>query len=279
MNIAFRKMHGLGNDFMVIDARADEVTLSKDQIAGLADRHTGIGFDQLLMLEKPVNSNAHAAYRVFNADGSEVEQCGNGVRCLARYLGSHEGFTGVTVVLDGAAGQVSAELVDAAQVRVDMGEPDFSPAALPFVADAKADRYWLELDGHGDKVAIGAVSIGNPHAVLVFSEALAEAPVAAMGAAISVHPRFPRQTNVEFMQILDAHHVHVRVFERGVGETRACGTGACAAMAMGRYWGLLEQTVQVMLPGGALEITWPGPGSALLMTGPAVDIFGGQIEL
>lgn len=279
MNVAFRKMHGLGNDFMLIDARSRALALTPEMISALADRHTGIGFDQLLIIDKPADKNIHAGYRVFNADGSEVEQCGNGVRCIARYLGNSEGFTDTDIVLQGKAGRVSATLADEAMVRVNMGEPDFSPAALPFVAASVADRYTLKLDDGGDKVEIGALSMGNPHAVLLFSEAVAEAPLATVGAAISVHPRFPRQTNVEFMQVLDTHDIVVRVYERGVGETRACGTGACAAVAMGRRWGMLDETVKVTLPGGTLEISWKGPGSSLFMSGPAVEVFEGNIAL
>lgn len=278
-DVAFRKMHGLGNDFMLIDARSRELALSREKIAALADRHTGVGFDQLLILENPADGSSDAAYRVFNADGTEVEQCGNGVRCIARYLGDSDCFTATELSLQGAAGKISAKLLNAGQVEVSMGEPDFDPAALPFAAEAAAERYQLTLDESGDNVEIGAVSMGNPHAVLLCSQALDQVPVNAMGAAISGHSRFPRQTNVEFMQLLDPRNIVVRVFERGVGETMACGTGACAAVAMGRHWGLLDEKVKVALPGGTLEISWRGPGSSLFMRGPAVDVFGGKIEI
>ena len=276
MNVSFRKMHGLGNDFMVVDTRAQPLALSQEHIAALADRHTGVGFDQLLMLSAPSDSSAQARYQVFNADGTEVEQCGNGVRCLAWLLATQGGVAGRQVVLEGAAGLVHATILKDSQVRVAMGEPDFSPAALPFEADEAAKQHALEVDGR--IVSISAVSMGNPHAVLDWP-ALQTAPLATLGASISRHPRFPRQTNVEFMHIVDAGHIELRVFERGVGETRACGTGACAAMAAGRRLGILDETVTAKLPGGSLEISWKGPGHELFMSGPAVDVYGGHIEL
>lgn len=279
MIIAFRKMHGLGNDFMVIDARQGAVNIDARRIAELADRRTGVGFDQMLILKPAVNGGADATYQVFNADGSRVEQCGNGVRCLARLVSMGGKPDGGEVVLEGDAGQVSAEVLADGRVRVRMGEPDFAPAALPMEVDAEADRYTLALPDTPQPVQYGAVSMGNPHAVLLWDAGLDHAPVASLGAAISVHPRFPRQTNVEFMHISDPHHIELRVFERGVGETRACGTGACAAVAVGCRWGLLEQTVQVRLPGGILEIDWRGPGHPLYMSGPAEEVYGGTIEL
>lgn len=276
MRIEFRKMHGLGNDFMVIDAREQAVNPATMPIAKLADRRTGVGFDQLLVLDRPDDELAHASYRVFNADGIEVEQCGNGVRCLAWLIASGEGFKGPEIVLAGSGNKVVAQLLGGNQVRVCMGEPDFRPAALPFEADDIAERHVLEIAGKA--IEIGAVSMGNPHAVVQW-DALDSAPVNTLGAEISVHPRFPRQTNVEFMHIADRHHISLRVFERGVGETRACGSGACAAMAVGRRWGVLEETVAVTLPGGTLEISWSGPGTELYMAGPAEDVYGGYIEL
>ena len=224
----------------------------------------------------PPSGAANANYRVFNADGSEVEQCGNGVRCLARFIADHDDFDGTEVLLSGSAGKVTASLKDGNRVQVNMGEPDFSPAALPFKADEPADHYPLALKAQ--TLQIGVVSMGNPHAVLEWA-ALDEAPLDALGAEISQHPRFPQQTNVEFMRVVDARHIRLRVFERGVGETRACGTGACAAMAVARRWGILEDTIEVALPGGILQITWSGPGASLYMTGPAEDVFGGYIDL
>lgn len=279
MHVKFRKMHGLGNDFMVIDGRSNALALTVEQISRLADRHTGIGFDQLLILDKADAEGCHAAYRVFNANGTEVEQCGNGVRCIARFLGNIDGCTTNEFRLQGVAGQVSATLVNDTAVKVDMGEPDFSPEALPFDAAEVKERYALPLANAGTTVEIGAVSMGNPHAVLQVAGDLEGAPVSDQGAEISTHPRFPRQTNVEFMQILGSRNIAVRVFERGVGETSACGTGACAAVAVGRKWGLLDEAVEVQLPGGMLEIGWAGPGNSLFMSGPAVDVFGGHITL
>lgn len=274
VQLAFRKMHGLGNDFMVIDARGKALRLTADQVAGLADRHTGVGFDQLLVLEHAGDAAADAAYRVFNANGGEAEQCGNGVRCLVRLVSDASGQPAVR--LTGAAGLVSGERLANDAVRVNMGRPSFAPESIPFEAPAEAARYRLEA-GSTD-VEIGALSMGNPHAVLEWP-ALANAPLDTLGAAISRHARFPYQTNVEFMQVEDAGHIRLRVYERGVGETRACGSGACAAMAMGRRWGLLDDSVMVSLPGGDLRIDWPGPDADLFMTGPAVDVYGGTIEL
>lgn len=276
MQIAFRKMHGLGNDFMVIDARAEPINLATAQIAALADRRTGVGFDQLLMLEPAGDQAVDARYRVFNSDGGEVEQCGNGVRCLALLLSEAQALSRKTIALAGSAGIVTAERVGRSAIRVNMGRPDFSPDALPFDAPASAERYTLKIDGN--TLQIGAVSLGNPHAVLT-CDTLADAPVDALGRQISVHPRFPRETNVEFMQVEDPQHIRLRVYERGVGETRACGTGACAAVAAGRRWGLLDAEVQVSLPGGTLTINWNGPDTDLYMTGPASDVYGGTIEL
>lgn len=274
MQLAFRKMHGLGNDFMVIDARQHNPRLTAQQIGRLADRRTGIGFDQLLQLEDPGRQAADAAYRVFNADGSEAEQCGNGVRCLALLVSRETGRN--QVQLAGGAGLVSADCRGDDAVRVNMGRPLFSPAEVPFEAPEEAERYRLEVGA--ETFEIGALSMGNPHAVLLWPS-LAEAPLATLGPQISGHPRFPRETNVEFMQVEDRDRIRLRVFERGVGETRACGSGACAAVAMGRRWGLLDASVQVSLPGGNLIIDWPGPDADLYMTGPAVDVYGGTIEL
>ncbi len=279
MHITFRKMHGLGNDFMVIDARTGVVNIDAKRIAELADRGTGVGFDQLLLLKPARSDEASASYEVFNADGSRVEQCGNGVRCLAKLVAGTGNADGALVVLEGIAGRIGAEVLDDGNVRVNMGEPDFAPASLPMEADECADHYTLALPGTPDTIELGAVSMGNPHAVLLCEEGLRTVPVAILGAAISSHPRFPRQTNVEFMHISDPQHVELRVFERGVGETRACGSGACAAVAVGRRWGLLEQTVQVSLPGGILEIDWDGPGQPLYMSGPAEEVYEGTIEL
>lgn len=276
MRVPFRKMHGLGNDFVVIDARKRPLMPTAAQVSALADRHTGIGFDQLLLLEPPRSEDTHAAYRVFNADGSAAEQCGNGVRCLARLLTADPGLARREIRLQGPATLVLARLEADGRVTASMGEPRFDPAAVPFAAEEEAESYLLEVNGRN--LRIGAVSMGNPHAVLAW-DTVAEAPVATLGADIAGHSRFPAQTNVEFMQVLDRRHLRLRVFERGAGETSACGSGASAAVAVGRKWGLLDDTVEVTLPGGALEVSWQGSGEPLWLTGPAEDVFGGYIEL
>ena len=268
----FTKMHGLGNDFIIFDAPAagapDAATLRR-----LADRYTGIGFDQALMLEAPRHAGTAVYYRIFNADGREVEQCGNGARCIARFLYERTGGKSPEMVLDSPGGPVNAR-VEGDQVSVAMGVPDFDPAALPFEASGEAYVYPLAVGA--SEVEIGAVSIGNPHAIIRVPS-VADAPVARLGPAIENHPRFPRRTNVGFMEVIDRGHIRLRVHERGTGETRACGTGACAAVAVGRRHGLLDENVRVDLPGGRLDIQWKGPGEPIWMTGPADRAFEGEV--
>lgn len=270
----FTKMHGLGNDFIIFDAPAAGAP-DAGTIRRLADRHTGIGFDQALMLEPPRRADTEVYYRIFNADGREVEQCGNGARCIARHLFERRGGQSPELVLDSPGGTVQAR-VQGAQVAVTMGIPDFNPAALPFEASGEAYVYPLAV-GAGE-VEIGAVSVGNPHAVIRVPS-VAEAPLARLGPAIEHHPRFLRGTNVGFMEVVDRVHIRLRVHERGTGETRACGTGACAAVAVGRRHGLLDENVRVDLPGGRLDIQWKGPGDPIWMTGPAETAFEGEIPL
>jgi diaminopimelate epimerase len=276
MLLEFTKMHGLGNDFIVFEAPDPAAVPEAAQLRRLADRHTGIGFDQALVITPRRRDDTLAFYRIFNADGSEVEQCGNGARCIAEWLrlagrgGSGE-FT-----LDSPGGIVAARLREPGVVAVDMGVPDFAPRALPFTAGAEAGSYSLE--AAGQRVEFGAVSMGNPHVVISVPD-VAQAPVATLGPALESHAAFPRRVNVGFMQVIDDAHILLRVFERGVGETRACGTGACAAVAVGRKAGRLAGQVEVRLPGGALSIAWPGPGAHLWMTGPAEVSFRGRIEL
>ncbi|MGE0114880.1 MAG: diaminopimelate epimerase [Steroidobacteraceae bacterium] len=270
---SFTKMHGLGNDFIVFEASDTELP-DAERLRQLADRRTGIGFDQALVVQPPQRATTDVFYRVFNADGSEVEQCGNGARCVASLVASRRGQP--HLLMDCPGGLVNAELLADGQVTVDMGEPDFTPAALPFVATVPATHYSIE--AAGQTVEIGAVSMGNPHAVLIVPS-VDSAPVATIGLALESHPRFPRRVNVGFMQILSPEHIRLRVFERGVGETQACGTGACAAVAVGRQRGLLAESVRVDLPGGTLNIRWPGPGARLWMTGPAVTVYTGQIDI
>ena len=278
MRVEFTKMHGLGNDFIVFDAGTAGVGgVSRSQWRALADRHRGIGFDQALVIEPPRRPDTLAFYRIFNADGAEVEQCGNGVRCIAQLLRLHRRATGDRLSLESAGGLVRAELKDDGTVAVDMGEPEFSPEAVGFdTAGAPGPHY--ELDGGGRRTQFAIVSIGNPHAVIEVPDA-ATAPVTTLGAALESHPRFTRRVNVGFRHILNRSHVRLRVFERGVGETQACGTGACAAVAAGVRDGLLDEHVQVDLPGGQLGIRWAGRGHPLWLEGPAEVSFTGQFDL
>lgn len=277
MRIEFTKMQGLGNDFVVFDAPADTgVPLDPDRLRALADRHTGVGFDQALVLEPPRDGRHRASYRIFNADGSEVGQCGNGARCIAALLYARAPELGRELSMESPGGAVRAQVREDGLVAVDMGAPDFDPRALPMEAPAEAPRYTLDVDG--ETVEYGAVSMGNPHAVLEVPD-VARAPVARLGPRIERHRRFPRRTNVGFMQIIDRGRIGLRVFERGVGETLACGTGACAAAAVGRRQGLLEADVRVDLPGGTAHVSWPGPGEHLWLTGPAATVFTGSVDI
>ena len=276
MMIKFSKMHGLGNDFVVIDAINQNINLSEDQVRFLADRHFGVGCDQLLLVEKPTRPEVHFRYRIYNADGSEVEQCGNGARCFARFVVNH-GLTNKTEIpVETAGGDIVLRLQEDGQVTVDMGVPRFEPSILPLNMPSRQDRYDVEIDG--ELITFGAVSMGNPHAVLMVDE-VESAPVETLGPIMESHPLFPKRVNVGFMQVKSANHIALRVYERGAAETLACGTGACGAMVVGRLWGLLDETVQVDLPGGSLSIHWPGEGHSVMMTGPAVEVFRAQIEL
>jgi len=276
MRIAFTKMHALGNDFAVFDAPDGQAPLAAGQLRSLADRHTGIGFDQALVLEPPRRAATDVFYRIFNADGREVEQCGNGARCIAALLAARGAARSGALMLDSPAGRIEARVHPGGQVSVNMGPVRFDPAALPFEAPREADQYPLEVDG--DTVQIGAVSIGNPHAVLTV-ESAETAPVARLGPALEQHPRFPNRVNVGFMEVRDRTHVRLRVYERGVGETLACGTGACAAVAVGRRWGLLDPEVRVSARGGELAVRWGGPGEPIWLSGPAQFAFQGHIDL
>jgi len=276
MRLDFTKMHGLGNDFIVFDAATPAAVPSAADLRRLSDRRTGIGFDQALVLEPPRRAGTDVYYRIFNADGSEVEQCGNGARCIARLVASRRGEVEHTLRLDSPGGMVQARLRRDGQVSVAMGVPDFEPSALPFEAPAKAATY--RLDTSAGPLEIAAVSIGNPHAVLRVPS-VADAPVDSIGPAVENHPRFPRRVNVGFLEIVAPDHVRLRVFERGVGETQACGTGACAAVAVGRQHGPLAEEVNVDVPGGRLIVRWPGPGEPIWLTGPAETAFTGQVEL
>jgi len=273
MILNFTKMNGLGNDFIVFEA-SDAALPTPEQLRRLANRRTGIGFDQALVIQPPKRVNTDVYYRNFNADGSEVEQCGNGARCIASLVAQQRGQSDLR--MDCLGGLVNAQVREDGQVSIDMGIPNFDPASLPFIADQVADHY--AVDVNGTLIDIGAVSMGNPHAVLMVAD-VATAPVDSLGAILEVHPRFPNRVNVGFVQIVSRNQINLRVFERGVGETLACGTGACAAVAIGRKRDALDETVQVNLPGGALHIQWSGVGSKLWMTGPAARVFTGQVEI
>ncbi len=276
MRLAFTKMHGLGNDFIVFDARGPDDVPSATALRRLADRRTGIGFDQALVLSPPVRPGTDVHYRIFNADGSEVEQCGNGARCIARLVASRAAIRDRALVMDSPGGLVSARLRADGLVSVAMGVPDFDPRSLPFDAEREAATYRIDLPS--GPVEFGAVSIGNPHAVIRVRSVQA-APVDTVGPAMENQARFPRRVNVGFLEIVAPDHVRLRVFERGVGETQACGTGACAAVAVGRRHGPLAEEVRVDLPGGRLIVQWPGPGEPIWLTGPAETAFEGQVEL
>ena len=276
MRIKFTKMHGLGNDFVVIDAISQALALSGDQVRLLADRRFGIGCDQLLLVERPSRADADFRYRIFNADGGEVEQCGNGARCFARFV-RDQGLTDKdAIVVETASGIITLYVEPDGEVRVNMGTPRFAPEQIPFVAEAEAEKYSLEVERR--PLAVGAVSMGNPHVVLRVED-LDQAEVASLGPKLESHPRFPNRVNVGFMQVLDRGHIRLRVYERGAGETLACGTGACAAVAVGRRWGLLDDEVTVDLPGGRLTIRWQGGDAPVWMIGPATSVFEGEIEL
>ncbi len=276
MAINFTKMHGLGNDFVVLDAIHQDIDLSSGQVRRLADRRFGIGCDQLLLVERAQHSGVDFRYRIFNADGSEVQQCGNGARCFARFV-RDKGLTDKdTIVVETASGLITLYIEADGQVRVNMGKPDFSPQILPFLAESPQLVYELEIGG--ELLPIGAVSMGNPHAVMQVED-VDKAPVGELGPKIESHPRFPERVNVGFMQVLDRAAIRLRVYERGAAETLACGTGACAAVAVGRRWGLLGDEVSVSLPGGELTIRWRGEDEDLWMIGPATTVFEGTIEL
>jgi diaminopimelate epimerase len=267
-------MHGLGNDFIVFDAPPGGAPPA-ETLRRLADRHTGIGFDQALMLEAPRRNGSDVYYRIFNADGEEVEQCGNGARCIARVVAGRLGRAPGELVMDSPGGLVRARVREDGLVSVAMGVPNFDPASLPFDASGEASVYPLSVGG--STVEIGAVSIGNPHAVIRVPS-VDEAPVDRLGPAIERHPRFPKRTNVGFMEVVSRDHIRLRVHERGTGETRACGTGACGAVAVGRKHGLLDAAVDVDLPGGRLIVEWNGPGEPIWLTGPAETAFEGKVE-
>jgi diaminopimelate epimerase len=267
------KMHGLGNDFVVLDARAAAQLPDPAMVRAMGDRHTGIGFDQLLVIERPRDTACVAAYSIRNADGSFAEQCGNGARCIGAWLHRDGAIAiGDEAKLQSPAGPIGMRLIDPATVAVEMGEPEFDPARIPFDAPAEADTYPLDVEG--EHIEISMVSMGNPHAVLEVDD-VGDACVDRLGPRITLHPRFPRGVNAGFAQVLDARNIRLRVHERGAGWTLACGSGAGAAVAALRRRGRVGEEVRVELPGGALQIEWHGAGHALWMTGPAAFVFDG----
>ena len=277
MNLRFTKMHGLGNDFVVLDGINQTLALTAGQFRFLADRHFGVGCDQILLVERPTQAGVDFRYRIFNADGGEVQQCGNGARCFVRFV-HDKGLTNKREIrVETASGIIVPRLEDDGQVTVDMGPPRFEPAEIPFLADARADLYVLD-DLPFGPVELSALSMGNPHAVLETCN-VDTAPVTEWGPLIERHPRFPERVNVGFMQLVHRRAIRLRVFERGSGETLACGTGACAAAVAGMRRGLLDASVEVQTRGGRLTIRWDGEGRSVFMTGPAVSVFEGEIEL
>ncbi len=276
MRLKFTKMHGLGNDFVVVDATVSRVALTPAQLRHIADRHFGIGCDQILLVEPARTADTDFYYRIFNADGGEVEQCGNGARCFVRYV-RERGLTTKTSIRVGTLGGVIEPRLEAdGQVTVNMGVPEFEPARVPFSAPSRAAQYDLQLDKK--TIKINVLSMGNPHAVQVVPD-VAVAPVTTEGPLIEAHPQFPQRVNAGYMQIVDRAHIRLRVYERGAGETLACGTGACAAVVAGIERGLLDGRVTVSTRGGDLVIVWAGAGQPVLMTGPAVSVFDGEITL
>ena len=275
-SIRFTKMHGLGNDFAVFDAINQPLDFNEQLVRQLADRHEGIGFDQLLLVEPYAGDDADFRYRIFNADGSEVEHCGNGARCFARFV-YEQGLTQKTrIPVMTESGRIVLELTADGQVTVNMGIPRLEPAEIPFIFQARQMLYTVDLGQ--DAVQFAAVSMGNPHAVLQVADTQA-APVESLGASLESHPLFPKRVNVGFMQVINPQQIRLRVFERGTGETRACGTGACAAVVAGRLQGLLAEQVQVDLPGGRLQIAWQGEGQPVYMTGPATTVYTGTVTV
>ncbi len=279
MLLPFTKMHGLGNDFIVLDLISTPVELNEALIRSLSDRHFGIGFDQLLIIEAPTEPDIDFNYRIYNCDGSEVEHCGNGARCFARFV-LDKGLTQKhTLHVKTKCGKIVLHIKDNGDVTVDMGPPNFDPAALPFHA-APAQKYCRTISDNGEQqeVEFYCASMGNPHAVIVVDN-VDTTPVKEIGAALGAHPDFPQGVNVGFMEIIDRQTIKLRVFERGAGETLACGTGACAAFACGHAAGLLDTQVCAHLTGGDLTLTWEGGDNSILMHGPAVSVFEGQIDI
>jgi diaminopimelate epimerase len=276
MLLKFTKMHGAGNDFVVIDLISQRCKLRPRDVRRLADRHFGVGCDQVLVVEPPRSPHVDFRYRIYNADGNEVEQCGNGARCFARFVREKKLTIKRVLRVETAAGVIELRVRNRREVEVAMGVPEFEPAAIPFSAASRAACYPLQVDG--ETIEIGALSMGNPHAVLKVDSAR-DAPVQRLGPLIEAHPDFPQRCNVGFMEVVSQARLKLRVFERGVGETLACGTGACAATVYGIKRGWLHDVVTVELPGGKLSVSWAGSGQPVLLTGPTEVVFEGSIRI
>ncbi|ANG61236.1 diaminopimelate epimerase [Marinobacterium aestuarii] len=274
MLVRFTKMHGLGNDFMVVDLVTQRAKITPALVSRLADRNFGVGFDQMLLVEPPTDPKMDFRYRIYNADGSEVEHCGNGARCFAKFVRDKRLTIKPVICVETAKGKAILRVLEDRQVEVDMGAPELVPAEIPFVADGIEITYPIEVADQW--LDISAVSMGNPHGVLLVDD-VSTAAVETLGPLLERHERFPARANIGFMQVLSTSEIRLRVYERGAGETRACGTGACAAVVAGRRRGLLGDDVRVHLPGGELQIRWAGEGSSVLMTGPATTVYEGQI--
>ncbi len=276
MLLKFTKMHGLGNDFVVLDLISQRFNLRPRHVRKLADRRFGIGCDQLLVVEAPQDPDVDFRYRIYNQDGNEVEQCGNGARCFAKFVRDRKLTRKDVIKVETAAGILELRVREDRQIEVDMGVPVLTPAEIPFRDESQATSYSLSVDGQ--ELQIGAVSMGNPHSVLRVDD-VDTAAVDQLGPLIEGHTDFPQRVNAGFMQVVSPSEIKLRVYERGVGETLACGSGACAAVVAGRLQGLLHETVQVHLPGGTLEIQWAGEGQAVIMTGPATTVFEGTVRI
>jgi diaminopimelate epimerase len=276
MLLKFTKMHGTGNDFVVIDLISQRCRLRPEDVRRIADRHFGIGCDQVLLVEAPGSPDTDFRYRIFNADGGEVEQCGNGARCFARFVREKKLTSKRVITVETAAGEIELRVRNRRDVEVDMGVPRLEPRDIPLHAGTRQDSYRVAV---GDEtVELGAVSMGNPHAILRVDDVDC-APVASLGSLLEAHKDFPARVNVGFMQVLEPHNIRLRVFERGAGETLACGTGACAAVVHGIERGWLQDPVTVSLPGGKLSISWAGEGRSVIMTGPTAVVFEGTIKI
>ena len=279
MLLRFTKMHGLGNDFMVVDLISQNTTLNPELIKELSDRRFGIGFDQLLTVRPPAKPDSDFRYTIYNADGSEAEQCGNGARCLLRFVLDEGLTTKSTIRLETSNAIISCKLEEDGNITVDMGKPALRPGNVPFVADRPQTKYALSLGpNYPDTFSISALNMGNPHAIITVTST-DSAPVLEVGPLIESHPRFPEGVNVGFMEIVSRKKIKLRVFERGVGETKACGSGACAAVVAGRIQGVLDDTVEVQLTGGDLSVTWGGNDDTIKMTGPACKVYEGQLQI